>query len=133
MIENDFRLILVCSNIIGRIDVEDSELVTISSTCAVCIRFSHGSRSSLGVYDNSPTIAPALAPTTKVHNPSLKGKTSPSSGPGTFPNIIRLQSLLCTMCGHILWVMLPELASLELMFHLMTRCDLAWDKVEDEM
>ena len=37
MIENDFRLILVCLNIIGRIYVEERELVTVSSTCAVPI------------------------------------------------------------------------------------------------
>ena len=30
MIEKYFRLILACSNIIGRIDVEESELVTVS-------------------------------------------------------------------------------------------------------
>ena len=87
----------------------------------------------LGVYDNSPTRAPAFDPTTKVHSPSLKGITSPSSGTGTFPNILHLQSLLCTMGGHILWVMVSELASLKLMFHFVTRCDLDLDKVEYAM
>ena len=77
MIENDFRLILACSNIIGRIYLEESELVAISSTHAVRIRFANGSRSPLVVYDNSPTRAPALAPTTEVHTPSLKGVTIP--------------------------------------------------------
>ena len=37
------------------------------------------------------------------------------------------------MNGSDLWVMVPELASLELMFHLVMRCDLAWDHVEMEM
>ena len=133
IIENGFRLILECSNIIGRIDVEESELVTVSSDRAVRIRFAHGSRSSLGVYDNSPTIAPALDSTTEVQTPSFKGITIPSSGSGTFPNILCLKSILCTMGGHILWVMVPELASLELMFHLLTRCDLAWYQVEYAM
>ena len=36
-IENDFRLIIVCSNIIGRMYVEERELVTVSSTCAAPI------------------------------------------------------------------------------------------------
>ena len=37
------------------------------------------------------------------------------------------------MAGHILWVIFPDLESLELMFHLVTRCDLAWDQGEDAM
>ena len=37
------------------------------------------------------------------------------------------------MSGHILWVMVLVLASLETIFHLVTICDLAWDKVEDTM
>ena len=37
------------------------------------------------------------------------------------------------MGGHILWVMVSELASLKLMFHFVTRCDLDLDQVEDTM
>ena len=37
------------------------------------------------------------------------------------------------MNGRVLWVMVPELASIELMFHLVTECDFSWDHVKVEM
>ena len=39
---------------------------------------------------------------------------------------------MCTINVTVLWVMVPELISLELMSYLVTRSDLAWDHVKME-
>ena len=64
--------------------------------------------------------------------PPLNTTETPSTH-GTYPGDLRQKSLKCTMDGAILWAMVSELASIELMFHLVATDDIDWDQVQSEM
>ena len=111
----------------------ENGLVAVSSTRAVRIRVVRGSRRCSYLSDNSPSRVLAMASTSEVQTPSSSGIAIQLGGPGTFPHTLCLSTLMCTMDGHILWVLVPKLASLELMFRIVSRCDLTYDHVEDKM
>ena len=69
----------------------------------------------------------------EVGTPLSSGIWNQSSGYGTTPDTLHLKSILCTINITALWVMVPELASLELMFHLVTKFDIALGHVKIEM
>mmetsp|Transcript_18978 Transcript_18978/g.34978 ORF Transcript_18978/g.34978 Transcript_18978/m.34978 type:complete len:213 (+) Transcript_18978:428-1066(+) len=129
MIEQDFRLILSCSNIIGRIEVLDNMVVAKQSTRPIV----DGPRPPMNAYPSSQTRASANESAPEVESPSCNEVGNETVTPGTIPETLCLKSLYCTIDGSILWAMVPELASLELMFHLVTECDFAWDHIELEM
>ena len=56
-----------------------------------------------------------------------------TDGNSTIPDVLRLECIKCMDDGTILWDMISELASLELLFQLVTTGDCAWDALEDEM
>ena len=112
MIERDFLLILSFSNIIGRIEIVDDRFVA---------------------NPTSQTRAPANESSPVAGTPSYSVGSNATVTPGTIPESLRLKSLYCTIDGTVLWAMVPELASLELMFYLVIKCDFAWDHIEVEM
>ena len=128
IIENDFRLILSCSNFVGKIDVVEDIVVPTSSNQITHTHIGGGSIPRQRSSHESPTQSPSS------NTPMAISISNPSgSTPSGIPNALRLKSIMCTMNGSILWAMVQELASLELIFDLVTTCDFAWDHVEMEM
>ena len=142
MIEMDFRLILSCSNIIGKVVIIDNALVASKSTRRVRSRITNRSSPSLTTpSSNNTSSEPPVRQATDINSSSDDGTPpTPSSGvntpsivTGTIPDFLRQKSLQCTIDGTILWVSIPELASLELMFVLATKYDVVLDCIEVEM
>ena len=118
LIENDFRLILMCSNIIGKLEIVDNSVHASRSTSLWRVRTASGSRRR-----SAPPTSPGATPT--------RTRTGSSSTRGMLPDALRQKSLSCTIDidGAILWVKVAELASLESMFHVAVKDDIAWDHV----
>ena len=69
LIENDFRLILMCSNIIGRLKIVDNSVHASRSTSPWRVRTASGSRRRL-----APPTSPAATPTRRrTESPSTRG------------------------------------------------------------
>ena len=116
LIEDDFLLILMCSNIIGRLKIVDYSVHASRSTSPWRVRTASGSRRRSA----SPTLPGATPTRTRTGSPSTRG---------ILPDILRQKYLMCTIDGAILWVKVAELASLELMFRVAVKDDIAWDHV----
>ena len=120
LIENDFRLILMCSNIIGRIEIVDNSVHASRSTTPWRVRTASGRGRR-----PAPPASPAATPT--------RSRTASPSPNTILPDALRQKSLWCTIDGAILWVKVAKLASLELMLHVAVKDDIVWDCIETEM
>ena len=79
MIENDFRLILSCSNFIGKIDAVENTVVPTSSTRSTCTHIGGRSRPHQGPSHDSPTQSPSSS------SSSSSGSCNPSGSTGGIP------------------------------------------------
>jgi len=129
VIEADFRLMIVSSNILGRggkLILQDNALRPACNT--------RESRTPV-VIGTSPTPMPTVDRLTPQSPAATQHSPTPCSTDGstTFPDALRLECIKCTDDGTILWDMISELASLELLFQLVTTGDCSWGALEDEM
>ena len=133
MIETDFRIMLVATNIIGKFVHGDGNDIT----ACLSRRSARGHR--LANNNSQPTTTPAAAapPSTPRPPPTLVVTPPPATGAGSgsdvFPDTLRLAALRCTDEGAILWDMVNELASLELMFQLHIRNAIPPEGLEEAM
>jgi hypothetical protein len=131
-IENDFRLIIVTSNSLGKggkLVLQDNILCPARSTREGC---------TLVAITTHPTITEeptARSQHVEQNTPASAHPMSMSNAStnNACPETLLLESLRCTCDGAILWDMIPEVALLEFLFLLVTKDDYAWDAVENEM
>ena len=131
------------SNILGKgskLDVVLGELVPSSNTRESRIRIVANAQDAPRTTDrrrNSTTSTPRhnITPSSTVMTPrrlSLSD-TSSSSQIGSIPDSLRKESLSCLLDGAIMWDMVTELASLEVLFHVHSSEGFACDAIEEEM
>ena len=129
VIEADFRLMIVSSNILGKggkLILQDNAIRPARNT--------RESRTPI-VIGTSPTpmsTVNRLTPRSPAATQHL-ATARITDGNSTLPDVLRLEYIKCTDDGIILWDMISELASLELLFQMVTTGDYAWDALEDEM
>ena len=130
-IENDFPMMLCCSNIIGRLEVLNDSLIAKQS-----IRSSDRSafRSGAVSVHTDPDISSQQPPTPSNASQRVNRVSPSESGsPGTLSDSLRKRALLCTFDGTILWAKVSQLASIELMIHLADEKDMPCEDIEDDM
>ena len=141
-IENNFQTILVESNIIGKFIVGEKLLANLSSratresvtrTASSSQRGSESSPQSCNLRRPPATTTPSPAPFTPARPSATAPSPSAPESSKRLPDSLRKCNLLCTQDGVILWDMVTELISLEYLFHLHTKDNIAWDALECNM
>lgn len=157
MIEEDFRLILMCSNMIGKIQIVSNSVVA-SLRDSVSIPISNvleGTRADASkqasITSPRPNKQSKGQPTTVTPDrmsPTLRSisrlvslgdnisSCAPNTriGNGVLPIQLLCSTLLCTNeYGAIMWSKFPDLASLEAMLHLFFQKDIAANAIEGAM
>ncbi len=134
-IEHDFRLILLVSNKVGRLDYDSNSLRARFSLRHVKPR---DTTPSTTVPSPAQHPAPEVRPVQETPQAENVGRRNPvSRGCGSalneLPDCLRKASLLCTDEGSIMWDTVSELASLELLFLLHMKDNVVWDSLKDIM
>ena len=138
--EDEFRTIMAVCNVLGKgskLDVVMDRLVASSSTrenrtrtVAIADRTpqnTHQDESNRGSLTNyNLTI---ITPSSRRSSMSSRS----SSNGASIPDSLRKDIINCVMDGVIMWDMVEDLASLELLFHLHVEEGFAWDVLEREM
>ena len=131
-VESDFKCMLVVSNIVGKLTM-GGDIMNSISTRASHVRTNVRTRppsnqASLDQSNDSTTSTLHATPQ------RMNQRTTLPSNNQEIGEHLRKKNLLCTTeDGMIQWDKVTELASLELLFHLHMREDIAWDSLESEM
>ena len=132
-IENDFRQMIVSTNILGK-----GGKVVLHNNFLCPARNTRESCTPVVINTTPSSTTPSSNPPLDSHH-VLQNETprqndaSHTANDASFPDALRAYCLRCTDDCTIFWDMTPELASIELMFELVMRDNLAWDAVEDAM
>ena len=133
-IESDIRLLMVCSNTFGKgskLAAGQEELIPVSNTRELrvpvaCVAVGNHFRGA-----SSPECSDGPAVTTP-EKPTSARRSGNSIVTSTFPDSLRLDNVRAVDDGTIMWDMVLELASLELLFDYVNR-GWAWDSIQDKM
>ena len=129
--EADFRLMIVSSNILGaggKLVLDGNSVCPAQSTREARVPVSVRTSPS-----PASTVMHVMTPSRSRTRDESQGADPISSTIGSLPESLGLQGLKCTEDGVILWDMVSELGSLELMFRLIITDGLTLDAVETKM
>jgi len=129
--EQDFRIMLVASNVVGKFREGDTDLINNISVRSARVSVLGSAPPSRNTNRTSPNAVRRTEVATPTRPTSDSSPALPESS--QLGESLRLGNLLCTQEGVINWDMFTELASLELLFHLHMTDDISWDCLEIEM
>lgn len=136
--EDEFRTIMAVCNALGtgtKLDVVMDRLVPSSSTREnrtgiVAIADATPQNMRIGSQPRSVTNLTTIV-TPSSRRSSISSRSSSNSS--VIPDSLRKDTINCVMDGVIMWDMVEDLASMELLLHLHVEEDFAWDALEREM